>query len=147
VKLTPKLTPWLVGRRLGLPRRGGAIRARALGVRVDPIASDAELLGQPLSIDRPTAGREGPTTSTTRSAIACSSVTSNRTLPGGEHPLRTAVWTFMRPMLSPNLTALNRDAFVHEDSAQSTVGLERHRSDSDLAEIDLGDDPDASSGA
>jgi hypothetical protein len=28
-------------------------------------------------------------------------------VPGGEHPLRAAVWEFMRPMLSPTLVALN----------------------------------------
>ena len=33
-------------------------------------------------------------------------------LPGGEGALRAAVWEFMRPMLSPALVALNRDAFV-----------------------------------
>ena len=33
-------------------------------------------------------------------------------LPGGESALRAAVWEFMRPMLSPALVALNRDAFV-----------------------------------
>ena len=39
------------------------------------------------------------------------------TLPGGEHPLRAAVWQFMRPMLSPNLAQLNRDAFVLDEDA------------------------------
>ena len=36
-------------------------------------------------------------------------------LPGGEGALRAAVWEFMRPMLSPALVALNRDAFVVND--------------------------------
>ena len=57
-------------------------------------------------------------------------------LPGGENPLRTAVWRLMRPMLSPNLAQLNRNENVHE--AESTVRLEEHCSDSDLADLDLG---------
>jgi hypothetical protein len=59
-------------------------------------------------------------------------------LPGGENPLRVAVWTFMRPMLSPNLAQLNRDAFV-VDEAESSVRLEEHRGDSDLNDLDLGE--------
>ncbi|MGA2929873.1 MAG: hypothetical protein ABSG43_28585, partial [Solirubrobacteraceae bacterium] len=35
-------------------------------------------------------------------------------LPGGESALRAAVWEFLRPMLSPALVALNRDAFILE---------------------------------
>jgi len=31
-------------------------------------------------------------------------------LPGGESPLSTAVWEFLRPILSPTLAALNRSA-------------------------------------
>jgi hypothetical protein len=61
------------------------------------------------------------------------------TLPGGENPLRTAVWQFMRPMLSPNLAQLNRDAFVLDEPVQSTVRLDEHRGDSDFGELDLGD--------
>ena len=45
----------------------------------------------------------------------------------------------MRPMLSPRLTQLNRDAFVLDEALESTVRLEEHRGDSDLAELDLGD--------
>ena len=60
-------------------------------------------------------------------------------LPGGENPLRTTVWEFMRPILSPNLAQLNRDAFVLDEPQQSTVRLEEHRGDSDLAELDRGD--------
>jgi hypothetical protein len=60
-------------------------------------------------------------------------------LPGGENPLRTAVWQFMRPMLSPNLAQQNRDAFV-VDETESTVRLEEHRGDSDLANLELGDE-------
>jgi hypothetical protein len=66
-------------------------------------------------------------------------------LPGGEHPLRRAVWAFMRPMMSPHLVALNHDAFVIDDSAVPGVDLAAHRDDSSLADLDLGDDdaPDA----
>ena len=60
-------------------------------------------------------------------------------LPGGEHPLRAAVWEFMRPVLSPNLAQLNRDAFVVDEALESTVRLDEHRSASDLAELDLGE--------
>jgi len=59
------------------------------------------------------------------------------TLPGGENPLRSAVWEFMRPMLSPRLTDMHRDAFVFDQTIQSTVGLAEHRGDSDLADLDL----------
>ena len=65
------------------------------------------------------------------------------TLPGGESPLRAAVWEFLRPMLSPRLAALNRDAFVIDDSPATTVDLAAHRRDSGLAEIDLDDEFDA----
>ena len=34
---------------------------------------------------------------------------------GGDSPLRTAVWEFLRPMLSPRLTALHRDTFVFDE--------------------------------
>ena len=60
-------------------------------------------------------------------------------LPGGENPLRATVWEFMRPILSPNLAQLNRDAFIIVDSIQSTVDLDGHRSASDLDELDLDD--------
>ena len=53
--------------------------------------------------------------------------------------MRTAVWQFMRPMLSPNLAQQNRDAFV-VDEAESTVRLEEHRGDSDLADLALGEE-------
>ena len=39
-------------------------------------------------------------------------------LPGGDGALRAAVWEFMRPMLSPALVELNRDAFVIEDATR-----------------------------
>lgn len=61
-------------------------------------------------------------------------------LPDGENPLRAAVWEFMRPMLSPNLAQLNRDAFVIDEALESTVRLEEHRGDSGLDELDLGQD-------
>ena len=59
-------------------------------------------------------------------------------LPGGENPLRTAVWEFIRPILSPTLVELNRDAFVQDTAPQSTVALDRHRGESGLDELDLG---------
>ncbi|MGO9819530.1 MAG: hypothetical protein ACLPTJ_02615 [Solirubrobacteraceae bacterium] len=62
-------------------------------------------------------------------------------LPGGDRALRAAVWQFMRPMLSPSLVALNRDAFVVNDSPETTVDLDGHRAPSDLQELDLGDEP------
>ena len=40
-------------------------------------------------------------------------------LPGGDQPLRAAVWAFMRPILSPRLVALNRDAFVLDSGIES----------------------------
>ncbi|MGB0092721.1 MAG: hypothetical protein WBP81_09330, partial [Solirubrobacteraceae bacterium] len=57
-------------------------------------------------------------------------------LPGGENPLRTALWEFLRPMLSPTLAALNHDAFITDESS---VDLDGHRSASDLDELDLDD--------
>jgi hypothetical protein len=61
-------------------------------------------------------------------------------VPGGDGPLRTAIWSFLRPMLSPRLTALNRDTFVHDTGIESTVDLVAHRADADLDELDLDDD-------
>jgi len=61
-------------------------------------------------------------------------------LPGGDQPLRAAVWTFLRPVLSPRLTELNRHAFLHEAGIETTVDLDAHRADADLGELDLGDD-------
>jgi hypothetical protein len=63
-------------------------------------------------------------------------------LPGGRSPLRAAVWDFLRPMLSPRLVTLHRDAFVFEQPPETTVELAAHRAESDLAELDLGDDTD-----
>jgi hypothetical protein len=63
-------------------------------------------------------------------------------LPGGEHPLRASVWEFLRPMLSPRLAELHRDAFVIDDGPRSSVDLAAHRGESSLQELDLGE-PDA----
>ena len=60
-------------------------------------------------------------------------------LPGGEHPLRAAVWEFLRPMLSPRLAELHRDAFVIDDRPQSTVDLQAHRGETNLEDLDLGE--------
>jgi hypothetical protein len=60
-------------------------------------------------------------------------------LPGGQHPLRAAVWDFVRPMLSPRLAALHRDAFAIDDGPQSSVDLAAHRGDSSLEELDIGE--------
>jgi hypothetical protein len=64
-------------------------------------------------------------------------------LPGGDGALRAAVWELMRPMLSPALVALNRDAFVIDERAETTVDLDGHRAASDLDELGLDDEPDA----
>jgi hypothetical protein len=58
-------------------------------------------------------------------------------VPGGHHPLRAAVWEFLRPMLSPRLAELHRDAFVIDEQPQSTVGLAVHRGESSLEALDL----------
>jgi hypothetical protein len=58
-------------------------------------------------------------------------------LPGGDEPLRAAVWAFVRPMPSPRLAELHRDAFVVEDGERSTVDLAAHRGDSSLDDLDL----------
>lgn len=60
-------------------------------------------------------------------------------LPGGEHPLRTAIWEYLRPMLSPRLAALHRDAFVIDNAADTTVDLAAYRSESSLDTLDLDD--------
>jgi hypothetical protein len=64
-------------------------------------------------------------------------------LPGGDGALRDAVWEFMRPMLSPALAALNRDAFVIDQSVETTVDLDGDRAPSDLDELALGEEPEA----
>jgi hypothetical protein len=60
-------------------------------------------------------------------------------LPGGEHPLRAAVWELMRPMLSPRLAALHHDAFATDRTTETTVDLAADRSESTLDELDLDD--------
>lgn len=60
-------------------------------------------------------------------------------LPGGQSDMRTAVWQFMRPMLSPALVALNRDSFVVDDETASTVDLARLRPTTRLDELDVGE--------
>jgi hypothetical protein len=67
-------------------------------------------------------------------------------LPGGDSPLRAAVWGFLRPMLSPTLAALNRDGFINDHGDESTVDLDRHRSASRLDELNL-DEPHADEAA
>jgi hypothetical protein len=62
------------------------------------------------------------------------------TLAGGDQPLRAALWAFMRPILSPRLVELNKDAFVFDDGVESSVDLAAHRADSDLDDLELGDD-------
>jgi hypothetical protein len=58
-------------------------------------------------------------------------------LPGGERGLRNAVWELMRPMLSPALVALNRDAFVIQDECETTVDLAGRDAASSLEDLDL----------
>jgi hypothetical protein len=64
-------------------------------------------------------------------------------LPGGDAPLRAAVWEFTRPMLSPKMVELNRDAFVIDEGAETTVDLEGHRAASDIDELALEEEPEA----
>ncbi|MBV9197708.1 MAG: hypothetical protein JO168_26530 [Solirubrobacterales bacterium] len=47
---------------------------------------------------------------------------------------------FIRPILSPTLVELNRDALVIDRNTRSTVDLDQHRGDSSLEDLDLGDD-------
>jgi hypothetical protein len=58
-------------------------------------------------------------------------------LPGGEEPLREAIWSFLRPMLSPRLIEMHRDAFVIDERERSTVDLAAHRGDSSLEDLEL----------
>lgn len=60
-------------------------------------------------------------------------------LPGGEGALRASVWELMRPMLSPALVALNRDAFVIQDERETTVDLAGRHAASSLDDLDLDD--------
>jgi hypothetical protein len=63
-------------------------------------------------------------------------------LPGGDGALRAAVWEFMRPMLSPALVALSREAFVTDDRIETTADLEGHGATSSLDDLALESDPD-----
>ena len=57
-------------------------------------------------------------------------------LPGGDGALRANVWELMRPMLSPTLVALNRDAFVTQDECETTVDLAGRHAASSLDDLD-----------
>jgi len=46
-------------------------------------------------------------------------------------------------MLSPRLATLHRDTFVFDQPLDTTVELAAHRGESELADLDLGDDPAA----
>ena len=48
-------------------------------------------------------------------------------LPGGENPLRAAVWEFIRPILPPTLVELNRDAFLPDPDTRTSVDPDQHR--------------------
>lgn len=62
-------------------------------------------------------------------------------LPSGENPLRSAVWELMRPMLSPRMAQQLHDEFVIDSTDDnSTVDLAAYRADTDLADLDLGED-------
>jgi hypothetical protein len=63
-----------------------------------------------------------------------------RKLPDRDSALRGAVWEFMRPMLSPALAALDRDAFVIDESVKTTVDLEGHRATCALDDLALDDE-------
>ena len=58
-------------------------------------------------------------------------------LPGGESALRASVGELMRPILSPALVALNRDAFVIQDERETTVDLADRHTASSLEDLDL----------
>ncbi|MHB1568211.1 MAG: ParB/RepB/Spo0J family partition protein [Solirubrobacteraceae bacterium] len=60
-------------------------------------------------------------------------------LPSGEGALRASIWELMRPMLSPALVALNRDAFVVQDDSETTVDLAGRHATSSLDDLDLGE--------
>jgi|GEM_PF-3168793 len=64
-------------------------------------------------------------------------------LPGGDTALRAAVWELMRPMLSPALVALNRDAFVIDQGVETTVDLDGHCAPSNLEELALDEEQEA----
>jgi hypothetical protein len=61
-----------------------------------------------------------------------------RALPDGSRELRSAVWELMRPILSPRLADLHRDAFVTDETLAPAADLAAHRAEVALADIDLG---------
>jgi hypothetical protein len=63
-------------------------------------------------------------------------------LPGGDSPLREAIWEFLRPMMSPHLIDLNKDAFVTDAVIESSVDLAQARGDVTVDALDLGEDED-----
>ena len=97
-------------------RRDHRRRARARARRPRPAARaspSSPPAGQPRSCSTPPASP-----APRRSAQSGWRASSRDALPGGDSALRAAVWEFMRPMLSPALVALNRDAFVADESAR-----------------------------
>ncbi|HEY6395931.1 MAG TPA: hypothetical protein VIX82_00610, partial [Solirubrobacteraceae bacterium] len=58
-------------------------------------------------------------------------------LPGGDGALRASVWELMRPMLSPALVALHRNAFVIQDECETTVDLAGRHAATSLEDLDL----------
>ena len=64
-------------------------------------------------------------------------------LPDGDRPLRAAVWTLMRPLLSPRLATLHAGAFLTHEGVDATVDLAAHRAESTLEDLDLGDEEPA----
>ena len=58
-------------------------------------------------------------------------------LPGGDRALRASVWELMRPILSPALAALNREAFVIDADNETTVDLAGRHAASSLEDLDL----------
>jgi hypothetical protein len=55
----------------------------------------------------------------------------------GDSDLRAAGWELMRPMLSPALVVLNRDAFLIQDESETTVDLAGRHAASSLEDLDL----------
>jgi hypothetical protein len=82
------------------------------------------------------------TTRATRSSTSSSSTDRRarrlaNALPDGDRDPRSALWTLLRPMLSPRLAALHADALAQDHSAQTTVDLAAHRGESTLEDLDL----------
>ncbi len=63
-----------------------------------------------------------------------------RALPEGSNELRTALWELVRPMLSPRLADLHRDAFITDDTLAPAADLAAHRAERALADVDLGEE-------